>query len=667
VNPAGDKARRSGQFRAAPGTGPARPAGGGDPRSRGALYAGVVIGAGGALGAYAVWTLVRQPVGAEWLFLLALTVACGWATLRIPGMPISFSISDIFSIASALVFGPAAGALTASLDGLVLSLRMATSERSLQRVAFNASAPAIAIWAAAEVYLRLAGPEPRIDGPLAALWLLVSVTVFCLVDYGLNTGIVSMAVALERRLPVRHVWRQHFAGLWLSYFGGGFGAMLLMLLARLHTLDAVILLTPLPVILYTAFRHAVGRVQDQISHLGKVNRVYVASIEALTQAVDAKDHVTHDHVRRVQTRSVELARVLGVDDELELQAIRAASLLHDVGKLAIPEHILSKPGRLTPAEYEVMKRHAAIGADILSVIDFPYPLEPIVRHHHENWDGTGYPDGLAGDEIPIGARILAVVDCFDALTSDRPYRPRLPDRDALRILAERSGTMYDPKVVEAFFAFHQIEPHERALPVIAEGVSNMPVAEAAAAPEAARAPELATFFALGRALADLSPRTNLAAVLHAHLQPHLPPVTVVVHAYDAGLDAIVAVSEAGAPASGVRAGSAILLGDRLSGWVAATGQSVINCDPRLDLDEAARETSPFRSALAVQVLSGERGRLLGVVSLFSTAGAAFDDANRRLMIAVGSALGASLHTLAPLQPVSVADRNSPGLGTRHAR
>src|SRR5207237_4374262 len=141
--------------------------------------------------------------------------------------------------------------------------------------------------------------------------------------------------------------------------------------------------------------------------------------------VDAKDQGAHDHVRRVQDEAVRLAQALAVDADGDIQAIKAAALLHDVGKLAIPEHILNKPGRLTPAEYEIMKRHAAIGADILSVIGFPYAVTPIVRHHHENWDGKGYPDGLTGDTIAIGARILAVVDCFDALPSDRPYRPRL--------------------------------------------------------------------------------------------------------------------------------------------------------------------------------------------------------------------------------------------------
>ena len=460
------------------------------------MYVAGVIALGAAIAVHSAREIVLRPPGLEWGLFIALTMASGWATLRIPGMPISFSISDIFSIASALLFGPAAGALTAAVDGLVLSMRMATSQRTPQRLAFNASAPAIAIWVAAQGYAALAGPRPQIDGAFGALALLLSVLVFAVLDYGLNTGIVAAAVSLERRQRFPEVWQQHFAGLWLSYFGGAFGGLLLMLLARLHTVDVIILLIPLPVILYTAFRHAVGRTQDQISHLGKVHRVYVAAIEALAQAVDAKDQVTHDHVRRVQDRSVELARALGVTDEAEMQAIKAASLLHDVGKLAIPEHILNKPGRLSAAEFEIMKRHAPIGADILSVIDFPYPVAPIVRHHHENWDGTGYPDGIAGERIPIGARIIAVVDCFDALTSDRPYRPRLSDADALQILAERRGTMYDPGVVEAFFDAHRLSPMTAPLPTPA---SPEPAQAAPSTTSGSDAP-LAAFFALGHSL-----------------------------------------------------------------------------------------------------------------------------------------------------------------------
>ena len=158
-------------------------------------------------------------------------------------------------------------------------------------------------------------------------------------------------------------------------------------------------------------------------------------------AIDAKDDVTHSHVRRVQAHAMALARAINVVDEPTLKAIEAAALLHDTGKLAVPEHILNKPGKLTAAEFEKMKLHVDIGADILSLVGFPYPVEPIVRCHHENWDGSGYPRGVAGEAIPIGARILSVVDCYDALTSDRPYRRAMSDEAALAILRERSGTM----------------------------------------------------------------------------------------------------------------------------------------------------------------------------------------------------------------------------------
>ena len=161
-------------------------------------------------------------------------------------------------------------------------------------------------------------------------------------------------------------------------------------------------------------------------------------------AVDAKDQVTHGHIRRVQRYALGLSEFLGINDERILKAVEAAALLHDMGKLAIPEYILNKPGKLTPAEFDKMKLHAALGADILSAIQFPYPVIPIVRHHHENWDGTGYPDKLRGTEIPMGARILSVVDCYDALTSDRPYSPKLSTAEAVEIIMQRRGTCTTP-------------------------------------------------------------------------------------------------------------------------------------------------------------------------------------------------------------------------------
>ncbi len=598
-------------------------------------YVRCIVLIGAAVLAYSAGDLLRHPPAPQWLILVALTAVSGWATLRNHVGQISFSISDTFSIAAALLFGPSAGAAVAALDGLVLSCRM-LSRRTALRVLFNMAAPAIGTWVAAQAFFFVAGDRPALDGDWAALRLLASLTLFGVLAFGFNTGLVARAVSFEQRRPIVAFWREHFSGLWLSYFAGVFGAMLLLVLSRVGTLDVIVLIAPLPVLLYVTFKHALGRAQDQISHLGKLNKVYVAAIEALAQAIDAKDQVTHDHIRRVQDQALKLARALHVDDNAEIEAIKAASLLHDVGKLAIPEHILNKPGKLTPSEYDIMKRHAPIGADILSVIGFPYPVVPIVRHHHENWDGSGYPDGLSGDRIPIGARILAVVDCFDALTSDRPYRPRMEDRDALQILRDRRGSMYDPAVVDRFFELHNGEK-----PAASAAAEPLPApkdeAPAATGPTDTGDAVLLAFYELGRALALPRPPARVGDIIWTHLHAHLPASAFVMFEHDTATDTLVATFEAGPAAPGIL-GMRIAVGERLSGWVAATCQSIMNSDARLDLDGHSREETPLRSALAVPLASG--GRVSTVFSFYAVETNAFDDSHRRLALAVASAVGA---------------------------
>ena len=401
----------------------------------GPTYYGLVVSVGTLVIAYSASDLVRNPIEVGFYVLAALTVISASARLTIPSMKgalVSTSISDTFIITGALVFGPAAGTAIAALDAAIMSYTLSRSPAgwSPRRMLFNVTALAIAVWLPAKVFRLLA-----VDGATAAT-LLLALGAFASLYFIINTGLIALAVGLERGFPVVTFWREHFLGLWLTYFGGTSvgGALAFLWRTRNLELPTLAVLVPLPIVLYFMFKNALGRTEDQITHLGEVNRLYLATIEALAHAIDAKDQVTHGHIRRVQREAVRLAEHLGVRDEREIKAIEAAALLHDMGKLAIPEHILNKPGRLTPAEFEVMKTHAPIGAEILAGIDFPYPVVPIVRHHHENWDGTGYPDGIRGEHIPIGARILSVVDCYDALTSDRPYRPRMTTEEAMQIL-----------------------------------------------------------------------------------------------------------------------------------------------------------------------------------------------------------------------------------------
>ena len=362
-------------------------------------------------------------------------------------------------------------------------------------------------------------------------------------------------------------------------------------------------------------------------------------------AIDAKDQITHGHIRRVQILAVRLAKAMGVSDSLQIRAVEAAALLHDMGKLAVPEYILNKPGPLTPAEFDKMKLHASVGADILSAIDFPYPVVPIVRHHHENWNGTGYPDGLKGSDIPIGARILSVVDCFDALTSDRPYRGKLPDADALRILGDRRGTMYDPLVVDTFVEVYrdiapsadEVVPRQGDLSSLSrskprrliKSQGNPGVAAVNASTE-----EMLLMYKVSRSLAGRLTLSEAVDIVFKHLRRLVPASTCVVFVYDGATDELMAAHTAG-DNTGHFAELRIGMSQRLSGWVAANRQTIINSDPMLDLGEVARALRPsLRSCLSAPLLAG--GELVGVLTVYSTRREAFTEEHRRLIELVGS-------------------------------
>ena len=208
--------------------------------------------------------------------------------------------------------------------------------------------------------------------------------------------------------------------------------------------------TPIFPVIYWILPYGFTDVEEK-KHVEDMAGLHLRTIEALALAIEAKDDTTYSHLRRVEIYAVEIGKELGLSDS-ELQALRAAALLHDIGKLAVPEHIISKPGRLSAVEFEKMKIHPVVGAEILEKVEFPYPVAPIVRSHHEKWDGSGYPSGLAGENIPIGARVLAAVDCLDALSSDRQYRRALPlDQAMAHVVPRRKGFDHESWILERRF------------------------------------------------------------------------------------------------------------------------------------------------------------------------------------------------------------------------
>lgn len=608
----------------------------------GRLYVGVVISAGVFALLHSMYFLHLHPVTYHWVLLAGLTLLTGSFTVRIPTIPARLSVSETFVFAAVLLFGPAAATMIVVLDALVISLWQKRRVRRPPRVLFNVAAPSVAIWLAGHSFYWITKITPLADLPRPILPLLIPLIVLAILYFLLNSVLVALAISFEKHVSAFAVWRDSFLWLSLNYLSGASVAALLLpyLQPSENEFVSVIgVLLPLLLISYLTFKAAMGRVDDAHRHLKELNDLYLSTIETLAMAIDAKDQITHGHIRRVQVQAVALANGMGVKESTQIRAIEAAALLHDMGKLAVPEYILNKPGPLTSAEFEKMKLHASVGADILSAIDFPYPVVPIVRHHHENWDGTGYPDKLLGAAIPIGARILSVVDCFDALTSDRPYRPRLSDSEALQILIERRGRMYDPLVVDTFVRLHsegKLSTNEVSQEASFSVFSNPPSPPYGATHDlgplediAASGEEMLILFDLARSMNDRLGLHEVCDLVVKHLRRVVPSSLFVFYLHESTSGELVCAFASGEHASLV-AGLRIPLGQRLTGWVGAHRHTIGNSDAVLDLGDAARSVVPrLRSCLSTPLVANDS--LVGVLSLYSEVNQAFSHEHHRIL------------------------------------
>jgi putative nucleotidyltransferase with HDIG domain len=630
------------------------------------LYIWSVIAAGWTLIGAASWRLTQTGIDPRWYILVGIIGFSAWARLRMPMVPISFSIADTFTITAALLFGPWAGVLGVSLEGLVVSFRLRRSARFAERVLFNTAAPTLAMGCAAGTFFALSGVSPLLESPTPISHLLAPLAAFAGVFFVVNTALVAGAIACDERASIVPLWREHFLGLWLTYFGGAAVAALMIALVTSQQQEPLMLaiVAPIPLILYATFKSVVGRMEDRMGHLDEVARMHVSTIEMLAHAIDAKDQVTHGHIRRVQRYTVALAEALGVTDEKDLRAIQAASLLHDIGKLAVPEHILNKPGRLTPAEFEQMKQHARIGADILAMVNFPFPVVPIVRHHHENWDGTGYPEGLQGEAIPLGARILSVVDCFDALTSARPYRQAWPVEEAVRMLRSRSGSMYEPRVVEKFIEIQPIVARELAGSVeqAFEKIARTARPRADAPATVSRERDvMAAVMELGHAMGTSTDLREALTAAHATLQRLMPVDTTALYLLDIDSDTLNLACAVGLHDAEL-AGVSIPRGQRLTGWVAANSRSVMNSDAALDLGNLVVTLQPTPLSCISAPLRGKDAPI-GALTLYSSIPEPFTPAHEAIaeVIAAGLAHVAGREQSRRLPSRAAVAGNSAGL------
>ena len=582
--------------------------------------------------------------------------------VRLPGMESTMSVHFLFVLLGVMELSLGETLVIGCTAALMQSLWRTSRRPEPVKVVFNVfSDTANAIFLTYWVYHFSA----RYLGKSMPLLLLITACTYFLT----NTAPVAMVIALSERRSLRGMWAETYFWSLPYYLIGAAVVGVIHFSNRYVGWQNALFILPIMYGIFRSYHLYLGRLEDEKKrveieaqqvatekrHVEEVCALHLRTIEGLALAIDAKDHTTHEHLHRVRTYAVAIAKELHLS-ELEMDALRAAALLHDIGKLAVPDHIINKPGRLTPEEFEKMKIHPIIGANILERVAFPYPVAPIVRSHHEKWNGMGYPDGLKGTEIPIGARILAAVDCLDAMSSDRQYRKAVSLDEAMILIAEESGTSYDPRVVEilqrryleferhavcglgearrnALSFSHALEKGEPGAGFELDRVDRREIPSDFYHSIASARQEAHTLFELSQDLGSSLSLDETLSLVALRLRKLVPYDSIVVSTLKGKLLVPEFVS-----GDNFRALSSleIPVGTGLCGWVAQNAKPIINGNPAVESGYAfdARRTTELRSALAVP-LEGVNG-LVGVLALYQTEAGAFTNDHLRILQVITS-------------------------------
>jgi diguanylate cyclase (GGDEF)-like protein len=415
------------------------------PRSA-RLYLGAVVAIGLALMAARLPDALQFAQPASFVALLILSSMSAALKVHLPltTRGTTMSIAYGVDLASLMLLGPNQTMLVAAGSAFIQGHLNGTDRNPIQRTLFSLAALVIAVQGSALTFHLLGG------NAALTIWTMAGALAGAGAVYFLvHTGIVTTGIALSVRTPVAGAWRDHVPGSVPSYLLGVACAVLAVSFVTYVGYGIAPFAVALFYLTYRTYTLYVSRIDDEQRHALRAPDLHLATIEALARAIDAKDQTTQMHIRRVQMFASGLAEALGLPGP-EIQGIKTAALLHDIGNLAVPEHILSKAGPLTPEEFQKIRIHPQVGAEIIAAVPFPYPVAPLIMSHHERWDGKGYPQGLAGADIPLGARILTIVDYYDAVTTERPYHKALSYESAVGLLKHEAGRALDPKLVPLF-------------------------------------------------------------------------------------------------------------------------------------------------------------------------------------------------------------------------
>ena len=608
------------------------------------VFVGTVIGMGGLL---LIWfmpvTALTSSSAAMLVALLLLSCLTSVfkVTLPLARSGSTMSVSYAVDFATLLLLGPHETMLVAAVSAWSQCTFRIKERNPLYRTLFSMACLVITVQAAGHLYVWLGGVPGVFDPWNIARPLVGAATAYFLI----NTTMIATAIALSTHQPVWRVWNENFLWSAPSYFvGAGAAAVGFAIMSTPGSWVAPLAIAPL-YLTYRSYKVYLGRVEDEQRHVREMADLHLATIEALALAIDAKDQTSQSHIRRVQLYAAALARSLDMSEK-EIQGVKTAALLHDIGKLAVPEHILSKPGPLTPEEFQKIRAHPKVGADIISAVPFPYPVAPLILSHHERWDGKGYPAGLKGEEIPLGARILSVVDYFDALMAERPYHKAMSFDAAIALLQQEAGKALDPTVVQHFVAAlpelrveaakldeaYRRTPPETTPAVGSPATGLMPEPEKKNVFEdiALAHREIYALYEIAQAMGTSLGVADTMALISAKLSNLVPFSCAALFLYDEESESLQCRFATGVDAEIIQQ-IKVQNGEGLTGWVARNRRALVNARPSADLEVAGVSASAttLQSALVCPLTFGER--FIGTLSVYHVDAAFYRDDHRRLL------------------------------------
>ncbi|MGA8620379.1 MAG: HD domain-containing phosphohydrolase [Candidatus Sulfotelmatobacter sp.] len=623
------------------------------------LFVGITVSLGMVVLCSALWHWQSADLTRFGCYLVVAVLASS-LKVQLPGIDGTMSVNFLFILLGVMELSLPETLAIGCTATFVQSVWQARNRPDPVKVLFNvfgmmANAGALSYASYHWLDARVGSNKP--------ILLMVAALVFFLS----NTLPISVVIALTENKTSRKVWSECYFWSFPYYLVGAAAVGLVGIVNRRAGWQTSLLVLPVIYWVYRSYRLYLGRleaekerVEIEKRHVEQIASLNMRTIEALALAIEAKDHTTHTHLQRVRTYAVEIAKEIGLSPD-EIEALRAAALLHDIGKLAVPEHIINKPGKLTPEEFEKMKVHPLVGAEILDRVAFPYPVAPIVRSHHERWDGSGYPAGLTGEAIPFGARILAVVDCLDAIATDRQYRPAIPLDRAMDTVREKAGTWFDPKVVEVLsrryvdleaIAQTQEDSYvpcgfskdlriERGLAPATgfEKWTDPPQSDTDFLSSIASARhEAQAMFDLSQDLGNSLSLSETLSVLSMRLRKLVPYDSIAVFVNRNGwlLPELVSGEN-----FRVLSSLKIRMGQGLCGWVAENCKPIMNGNPQVEEGYVADpKTASLSSALAVP-LQGLNG-VVGVLAMYHSTQDAFTPDHLRILLAVASKVALSV-------------------------